>query len=391
MLLHKRKLVRRHPFCIFQAGRAARPRRSAQEDFSSPYTPPPDCSEGTSFFAAWRGQFHEGDALHLGHVVVKGLGRCFAHHQLRIGVALEQRGGELRAHVAADGAAHRVALPGLGQPDVHLFGGEQLRHAEGDGLLGHALHRAARAGERGGNAGQRRELHDAGGAGGEALCREGVAGPVEREAPIQPDAAECHVRAAQLPQEAGRRLRVARVRKDALFSGQGQLRVQPLADLPLHKAAQGQRMVGRDPLLPLVQILAHIDEPAVLQADVPLVDQLHEVPVLPGRARLAEKHRAPAQRVVALDLAGHGDRHRVEYVVVPLQDHKRDARMLLQFPDRIIQILLHRSSSFLLCSVFGAAINQNESERRFSTQRMEKECRRCHRHSFILQLDTVSV
>ena len=167
---------------------------------------------------------------------------------------------------------------------------------------------------------------------------------VERQMAVDADAAERDIHAAQLVDHLGDVIRVVRVWEDALILRHHQLRVDPAVNRAVHKAVEGERAAFVNPFPVVSQILVHVDEPAVFQAQPALVDQPHKNRILPHRPNRADEHRAAADSVVLFDLVYHFQRDFVKHLAGIAQLEQRHLRVFAQlFRGNLIIIHVHHA------------------------------------------------
>ena len=139
-------------------------------------------------------------------------------------------------------------------------------------------------------------------------------------------------------------IRVVRVGEDALILRHHQLRVDPAVNRAVHKAVEGERAAFVNPFPVVSQILVHVDEPAVFQAQPALVDQPHKNRILPHRTDRADEHRAAADSVVLFDLVYHFQRDFVKHLAGIAQLEQRHLRVFAQlFRGNLIIIHVHHA------------------------------------------------
>ena len=94
---------------------------------------------------------------------------------------------------------------------------------------------------------------------------------------VDADTAEADVNAAQFLDQVGDVSHIVGIGEDTVVLGNIQFGLNLGVDSPVHETAEAQRMVHIDPLLVVIQVLVHVDEPAVVQIDVLFVDHVHEI------------------------------------------------------------------------------------------------------------------
>ena len=176
--------------------------------------------------------------------------------------------------------------------------------------MGHVIKPSAKITDGVGGAGLRGDLQHSGMERLELLRRQFVLRLVKGQVPVDPDAAEADVHAAQLVDQLPHPVRVLRIREDTLLLGHDQLRFDLGIDRSVHKSPETQGMLMVDPLEIICQILIHIQEPDIFQADVLLIDRVNKVRILADGPHRTYEYGAFTQRVFSLDLICHllGDR-----------------------------------------------------------------------------------
>ena len=118
--------------------------------------------------------------------------------------------------------------------------------------------------------------------------------------PVDADAAEADLDSAQLSHEGGRRFRVVGVGEDDVIGRGPQLLAEPQPVLPLHEAAEAQRVVGGHPGAVVVEVLVHVEEEEVAARYAEPVAERRESAILADRAHRHDEDRGTAGGVVRL-------------------------------------------------------------------------------------------
>ena len=103
-------------------------------------------------------------------------------------------------------------------------------------------------------------------------------------------------------------------------------------------------MVDVDPLLVVIQVLVHVDEPAVVQVDILVVDHIHEVGILTDGANGADEDGLLAFFILGLDEVSHFPGDGLENGRLVLHDHHGDLRIGEQLLFVVVVIIVMHST-----------------------------------------------
>ena len=237
-------------------------------------------------------------------------------------------------------------MPVAENTQPNLLRAQDLRHADRHGLSGHRVNRAVQIADRVGGARlaadgqntrmQRRKL----------VRRQLVLRLVERQMTVDANAAKGNIHTTQLVNHLRDVAGIVRIGENTLILRHHQFRIDFAVNRTVHEPVEGQRAALVNPFLVVRQILVHVDEPAVFQAQSALVHQPHENRILPHRPDRADEHRATADGVVLFDFADHFQRQLIKHLAGITQFEQRHLGVLAQlFGGNLIVIHVH---SFLL-------------------------------------------
>ena len=131
---------------------------------------------------------------------------------------------------------------------------------------------------------------------------------------VDADPAKAYIDAAKARNDFMNLFRCLRIREDSLLLRHDQLRINLFINRAFHEAAEGQRAVFTDIRFIVIEILIHVDEPAVFQRHPVAVDQPDENRILPDRSDRTDKDCVSAGLIVFLDRFLHFERELIKHL-----------------------------------------------------------------------------
>ena len=217
----------------------------------------------------------------------------------------QHRYGKIRGLLAVARPADNCPVPVPENPQTNPAGVINLVEANGHTVARHILQASAKVADGVGSTGLRCDGQHPGLEGLKFLTGQTGVRLIEGQVPVDADAAEAHVHTAQLFDEIGNVVYVVGVRKHPVILGHIQLGVDLGVDRPVHKAPEAQRMLHGNPLFVVAQVLVHVNEPAVFQADSLAVDHVHKIGILADGTYRANENRGFALFILFLDKIRH--------------------------------------------------------------------------------------
>ena len=260
---------------------------------------------------------------------------------------LEQGHWEMGGHAAVGGVPGHGPVPVPEAAQTDLPGTVNFLHADGDAPAGHVVHGPVEVADGVGGPGLPGDLQHTGRQGAELVRGQLVLGLVKGHVAVDADAPEADVHAAQGLNGPPHVLRVFRIGKYPLALGHHQIGPDLRVDRPVHEAPEAEAVVLADPLLPIGEVLVHVQEPDVFQADVLAVDHLHKIGILSNGADGADEDGLLSQCVLPPDLVGHLPGHGLKHGGVVRHDGNGQLRRGQELlPVVVVIFVTHHVPSF---------------------------------------------